>query len=139
MTDIHDHPSYGVIDDVFANSSNVTEFEADAVAVGHCGSVLDPGCIRLAASGSGPMGPGAAAVHLDPAAALQLLAELARTLGAVVLHQGLPHPSPAVVDRDGDHWYIDLRSGGFRWTYPHLSKELGPLTLAVADTKEGTL
>lgn len=51
---------------------------------------------------------------------------------AIVLHQDLPHP-PALVDADGKHWFIDLRSGGYHRTYPVCFKEFGPLTLLPAD------
>jgi len=85
--DIHDHPSYGVIDDVFADSSNVVEFHAGPVAVGRCGAVDDDGCIRLAAAGHGLVEYGAASIHLDPATARDLMVQLAGLLGAVVLHQ----------------------------------------------------
>lgn len=87
MTDIHDHPSYREIDAVFADSSNVAEFRADAVAVGRCGAADDDGCIRLMASGSAPVvGLEAAAIHLDQATALRLLGELAKVAGPAKTH-----------------------------------------------------
>lgn len=85
-TDIHDHPSYGLIDDVFGNSSNVVEFHAGPVAVGRCGAVDDDGCIRLMASGHGLIEYGAASIHLDPAYARQLLGELGTVAAPAKTH-----------------------------------------------------
>lgn len=131
-TNIDDHPSYGVIDDVFGNSSNVVEFHAGPVAVGRCGAVDDDGCIRLMASGHGLVEYGAASIHLDPAYARQLLGELAEAVGAVVL----PEHDPTLIDNDGDRWLVMARQEESDLIMP-ISKircDYGPLTLLVEPT-----